>query len=207
MTDILYSLYLLPLNISVKINIKIIPLQHWKMKRESIKRTQWGFTRRHTIERKRLTANWCSSKVTADGDCSHEIKRCLLLGRKAVINLGSVLKSRDMTLLTMVHLVKSMVFPVVRYGCELDHKEAKHQRIDAFQLWCWKKFLESPLDSKEIKPVHAKENQPWIFIGRTDAEAEAPTIGHLMWRANSFAKTLMLGNIEGKRRWGQQSIR
>ena len=73
----------------------------------------------------------------------------------------------------MVHLVKSMVFPVVRYGCELDHKEAKHQRIDAFQLWCWKKFLESPLDSKEIKPVSLKGNQPWIFIGGTDSEAEA----------------------------------
>jgi len=116
MTDIFYSLYLLPPNISVKINI--IPLQHWKMKRESIKRTQWGFTWRHTIERKRLTANWCSSKITADGDCNHEIKRHLLLGRKVMTNLDSVLKSRDITLPTKVRLVKAMVFPVVRYGCE-----------------------------------------------------------------------------------------
>ena len=114
------------------------------------------------------------SKITADGNCSHEIKRCLLLGRKATTSLESILKSRDITLLTKVCLVKTMVFPVVMYGCEnCTIKKADHlQRIDAFELWCWRKTLESPLDSK-IKPVNPKGHQPWIFIGRTDAKAEA----------------------------------
>ena len=100
------------------------------------------------------------SKISADGDCSLEIKRCLLLGRKAMTNLDSVLQSRDITLQTKVHLVKAMVFPVVMYGCESwTIKTAECQRIDAFELWCWK-TLESPLDCKEIKPVHPKGNQP-----------------------------------------------
>ena len=100
------------------------------------------------------------SKITADGNCSHEIKRCLLLGRKAMTNVDSILKSRDITLLTKVCLVKTMVFPVVMYGCEnCTIKKADHlQRIDAFELWCWRKTLESPLDSK-IKPVNPKGNQ------------------------------------------------
>ena len=107
------------------------------------------------------------SKITAGGDCSHEIKRRLLLGRKVMTNLDSILKSRDITFLTNVCLVKAVVFPGVLYECE---KKAEHQRIDAFELWCWR-WLESPLDSKEIKPVNPKGNQPWIFIARTDAEA------------------------------------
>ena len=108
-------------------------------------------------------------KITADGDCSHEIKRPLLLGRKAITNLDSILKSRDITLLTNVCLVKTMVFPVVRYGCESwTIKKAEHWRIDAFELWCWRKTLESPLDCKEIKPVYLRGDQTWIFIGRTD---------------------------------------
>ena len=99
------------------------------------------------------------SKITADGDYSHEIKRCLLLARKAMTNLDSILKSRDITLPTKVHIVKAMVFPVVMYGCEnWTIKEAKHQRIDAFELWCWRRLL-SPLDCKEIQPVHPKINQ------------------------------------------------
>ena len=98
-------------------------------------------------------------KITADGDCSHEIKRCLLLGRKVMTDLDSILKSRDITLSTKVHLVKAMVFPVVMYGCESwTIKKAEHQRIDAFELWCWRR-LESPLDCKEIQPVHPKGNQ------------------------------------------------
>ena len=114
------------------------------------------------------------SKITADGDCSHEIKRRLLLGRKAMTNLDSIFKSRVITLPTKVHLVKAMVFPVVMYGCESwTIKKAGHQRIDAFELWCWKR-LERFLDSKEIQPVHPKRNQSWIFIGRTDADVEAP---------------------------------
>ena len=110
------------------------------------------------------------SKITAYGDWSHEIKRCLLLGRKTMANLGSILKSRDLSLPTNVHLVKAMAFPVM-YRCELDHK-AELRRIDAFELWCWRR-LESPLDWKEIQPVHPKGNQFWILIGRTDAEGEA----------------------------------
>ena len=117
------------------------------------------------------------SKITADGDCSHEIKRCLLLGRKAVTNLDSILKSRDITLPTKVHLVKAMVSPEVMYGCESwTIKKAECWRIDAFELWCWRSLLESSLDCKEIQPVHPKGNQSWIFIGRTDAETEAPIL-------------------------------
>ena len=116
------------------------------------------------------------SKITADGDCSHEIKRCLLLGRKIMTNLDSILKSRDITLPTKVRLVKAMVLPAVMYWCESwTIKKAEHQRIDAFELWCWRR-LESPLDCKEIHPVHPKGNQSWMFVGRTDAEAETPIL-------------------------------
>ena len=112
------------------------------------------------------------SKITADGECSHEIKRCLLLGRKVTTNLYSILKSRDITLPTKVRLVEAMVFPVAMYDCEsCTIKKAEHQRIDAFELWCWRR-LESPLDCKKIQWVHPKGNQSWIFIGRTDAKAE-----------------------------------
>ena len=114
------------------------------------------------------------SKITADGDCSHEIKRRLLLGRKVMTNLDSILKSRDITLLTKVRLVKAMVFTVVMYRCESwTVKKAEGRRIDAFELWCWR-TLESPLDCKEIQPVHPKGDQSWVFIGRTDVEAETP---------------------------------
>ena len=120
------------------------------------------------------------SKITEDGDCSHEIKTNLLLGRKIMTNLDSILKSRDITLPTKVCLVKGMVFPVVMYGCESwTIKKAECRRIDAFELWCWRR-LESPLDSKEIQPVHPKGDQSWVFIGRTDAEAETTIFGHLM---------------------------
>jgi len=112
------------------------------------------------------------SKITADGDWSHEIKRCLLLGRKAMTNIDSILKSRDITLPTKVCLVKAMVFPVVMYGCE----RWTVKKADAFELWFWEKTLESPLDSKEIQPVHPKGTQSWIFIGRADVEAETPIL-------------------------------
>ena len=114
------------------------------------------------------------SKITADGDCSHEIKRCLLLGRKVMTNLDSILKGRDITLPTKVHLVKAMVFPVVMYGCESwTVKKAERRRIDAFELWCWRRLLRA-LDCKEIQPVHSKRDQPWVFFGRNDAKAETP---------------------------------
>ena len=117
------------------------------------------------------------SKITVDGDCSHEIKRCLLLGRKAMTNLDSILKSRDITLPTKAHLVKAMVFPVVMYGCESwTIKKAEHRRIDAFELLVLEKTLESPLDCKEIQPVHSEGDQPWDFFGRNDAKAEAPVL-------------------------------
>ena len=142
------------------------------------------------------------SKITADGDCSHEIKRHLLLGRKVMTDLDSILKSRDITLPTKVHLIKAMIFPVVMYGCESwTVKKAEHRKIDALELWCWRS-LESPLDCKEIQPVHPEGDQSWVFTGRADAEAEMPILCHLMRRADSFEKTLMLGKIEGRRRRG-----
>ena len=114
------------------------------------------------------------SNITANDDCSHEIKRCLLLGSKAMTNLESVLKRRDVTLLTKVRVVKTMVFPVVMCGCESwTINKAEHRRTDAFKLWCWIRLLKSPLHSKEIQPVNPKGNQSRIFIGRTDAEAQA----------------------------------
>ena len=117
-----------------------------------------------------------NSKVTSDGNYSHEIKRHLLLGRKFMTNLNSILKSKDITLPTQVHPVKVMVFPVVMYGCKSwTIKKAECQNTDAFELWCWRRLL-VPLDCKEIKPVNPKGNQFWIFIGRTDAKAEAPIL-------------------------------
>ena len=119
------------------------------------------------------------SKINADGDCSQELKRRLLLGRKVMTNLDSIFKSRDITLPTKVHLGKAMVFPVVMYGCESwTIKKTECQRIDAFEMWCWRRLLKSPLDCKEIQPVNPQGNQSWIFNGRTDAEAEAPIFGH-----------------------------
>ena len=116
------------------------------------------------------------SKSTADDDCSHEIKRCLLLGRKVMTNLDSILKSRDSALPTKACLVKAMVFLVVMYGCESwTVKKAERRRIDAFELWCWRR-LESPLDCKEIQPVHSRGDQSWMFVGRNDAKAETPIL-------------------------------
>ena len=148
---------------------------------------------------------YLGSKITANGDCSHEIKRRLRLGRKAMTNLGSILKSRDITLWTKIGLVKAMVFPVVIYGCESwTIKKAEH--------WCiWtvvlEKTLESLLDCKEIKPVNPKGNQSWIFIERTDLKLKLQYFVHLMRRTDSFEKTLMLGKIEGRRRGGRQRMR
>ena len=139
------------------------------------------------------------SKITADGDCSLNIKRHLLHGRKTMINLDSMLKSRDVTFTTKVHLVKAMVFLLVMYECESwTIKKAGCWRIDAFKLW-YRRRLESPLDSKEIKPVNPKGNQPWIFIGRTDAEAEAP----ILWPPD--AKSQLTGKVpDAGKSWGQE---
>ena len=117
------------------------------------------------------------SKITSVGDCSHEIKKCLLLGRKAMTNLDSMLKSRDLTLPTKVHLVKAIVFPVVMYECESwTIKKAECRRIDTFELCCWRRLFKSPLDCKEIQPVHSEGDQPWAFFGRNDAKAETPVL-------------------------------
>jgi len=133
------------------------------------------------------------SKITADGDCSLEIKRRLLLGRKVMTNLYSTLKS--ITLSTKVRLIKATVFPVVTYRCESwTIKKAECRRIDAFELCCWRRLLKSPLDCKEIKPVHPKGNQSWIFIGRTDVEAETPILwppdakNWLIWKDHDVGK-------------------
>ena len=115
-------------------------------------------------------------EITVDGDWSHELKRCLLLGGNVITNLDSILKSRDITLVTKVHLVKAMAFPVFMYRCELEHKEGWALKNWCFRIVVLEKTLESPLDSKEIKPVNPKGNPPWIFIGRTDAEAEVPIL-------------------------------
>ena len=117
------------------------------------------------------------SRITADGDCSHEIKRRLFLARKVMTNLDSILKSRDITLPTKVHLLKAMVFPVVMYGCESwTIKKAECPRIDAFELWCWRRLFKSPLECKEIQAVHPKGDLSWVFTGRTDVEAETPIL-------------------------------
>ena len=147
------------------------------------------------------------SKITTDGDCSHEIKRRLLLGRKVMTNLDSILKSRDIILPTKICLVKAMVFPVVMYGCELDCEESWVPKN-----WClWtvvlEKTVESPLDCKEIQPVYPKGDPSWVLIGRTDAEAETPILWHLVWRVDSLEKTLILGGIGGRRRRGRQRMR
>ena len=128
------------------------------------------------------------SKITADGDCSHEIKRCLLLGRKAMTNLDSILKSRDITLLTKVHLVKAMVFPVVMYGCKSwTIKKAEHLKIDALELWCWRRLLRIPWTARSSNQSILKEISREYSFGRTDAEAETP----ILWPP--YVKSLLIG--------------
>ena len=143
------------------------------------------------------------SKITADGDCSHEIKRLLLLGRKAMTNLDSILKSRDITLPTKVGLVKAKVFPVVKNGCESwAIKKAERQRIDAIELGCWRRLLRVPLNYKEIQPVHPKGISPEYALEGLMLKLKLQYFDHLMQRTNSLEKTLMLGKIEGRRRKG-----
>ena len=141
------------------------------------------------------------SKITADGDCSHEIKRCLLLGRKAMTNLDSILKSRDITLPTKVHLVKAMVFPVVTYRCESwTVKKTERRRIDAFELWCWRRLLRVPWTARRSNQSILKEISPEYSWEGPMLKLKLQYVGHLMRRADSFEKTLMLGKIEGGRR-------
>ena len=148
------------------------------------------------------------SKITANGDCSQEVKRRLLLGDKAMTNLGSILKSRDITLPTKFHLVKAMVFPVVMYGCESwTIKRADHLRIDAFELWCWRKLLRIPWTSRRSNQSILRKINPEYSLEGLMLKLKLQYFGHLMWRTDSLEKTLMLGKIEGRRRRGQQRMR
>ena len=148
------------------------------------------------------------SKITADGDCSHEIKRRLLLGRKVMTNLDSILKSRDITLPTKVCQVKAMVFPVVIYGWETwTIKKAERRRIDAFELWCWSRLLRVPWTVRRSNQSILKEISPGCSLEGLMLKMKLQYFGHLMRRADSFEKTLVLGTIEGRRRRGQQRIR
>ena len=150
------------------------------------------------------------SKITADGDCSHEIKRHLLLGRKSMTNLHGILKSRDITLPTKVRLVKAMVFPVVIYGCESwTMKKAERRRIDAFELmlWCWRRLLRVPWTARRSDQSILKEISPRCSLKGLTLKLKLQYFGHLMQRADSFEKTLMLGKIEGRRRSGLQRMR
>ena len=147
-------------------------------------------------------------KITADGDCSHEIKRCLLLGRKVMTNLDSIFKSRDITLPTKVRLVKFMVFPVVMYGCESwTVKKAECQRIDAFELWCWRRLLRVPWTARRSNQCILKEVSPGCSLEELMLKLKLQYFGHIMWRVDSLEKTLMLGRIGGRRRRGQQRMR
>ena len=148
------------------------------------------------------------SKITADGDCSHEIKGHLLLGRKTVTNLDSILESRDITWPTQVLLVKALVFPVVMYGCEnWTIKKAERPRIDAFELWCWRRLLRVPGTARKSNQSILKEVNPEYSLEGLMLKLKFQYFGHLMWRADSFEKTLMLGIIEGRRKRGWQRMR
>ena len=147
-------------------------------------------------------------KITADSDCSHEIKRLLLLGRKVMTNLDSILKSRDITLPTKVWLVKAMVFSMVMYGCESwTVKKAECQRIDAFDLWCWRRLLRVPWTARRSNQSILKEISPGCSLEGLMLKLKLQYFCHLMWRADSFEKTLMLGKIEGRRGRGRQRMR
>jgi len=148
------------------------------------------------------------SKITADGECSHEIKRCLLLGRKVMTNLDSILKSRDISLLTKVCLVKAMVFPVVTDGCESwTIKKAERRRIDAFKLWCWRRFLRVPWPARRANQSILKEICPEYSLEGPMLKLKLQYFGHVMQRTDWLEKTLMLGKIDGRRRRGRQRMR
>ena len=148
------------------------------------------------------------SKITAGSDCSHEIKRHLLLGRKVMTNQDSIFKSRDITLPTKVRLLKAMVFPVVMYGCESwTVKKAEHQRVDAFELWCWKRLLRVPWTARRSNQSILEETSPGCSLEGLMLKLKLQYFGHLMRRVDSLEKTLMLGGIGGRRRRGRQRMR
>ena len=151
---------------------------------------------------------WGGSKITEDGDCSHEIKRCLLPGRKVMTNLDSIFKSRDITLTTKVRLVKATVFPVVMYGCESwTVKKAERRRIDAFEVWCWRRLLRVPWTARRSNQSILKEISPGISLEGMRLKLKLQYFGHLIWRLDSLEKTLMVGGTGGRRRRGRQRMR
>ena len=151
---------------------------------------------------------WGGSKISADGDCSRAMKRHLLLGRKFMINPDSILKSRDITLPTKVCLVKAIVFPVVMYGCKnWTVKKAKHWRTGAFEVWCWRRLLRVPWTARRSNQSIQKELSPDYSLEGLMLKLKLQYFGHLMWRTDSFEKTLMLAKIEGRRRRGRQRVR
>ena len=157
---------------------------------------------------KQWQTNFLGFKITADGDCHHEIKRLLLLGRKVMSDLDSILKSRDITLTTKVNLVNPMVFPVVMYRCESwTMKKAEHQRIDVFELWCWRRLLTVPWTARRSSLSILKEISPEYSLEGLMLKVRLQYIGHLMQRTDSFEKTLILEKIEGRRRQGRQRMR
>ena len=184
----------LKLNIQKSKIMASSPITSWQIDRETVE-TLADFILR-------------GSKITADGDYSLEIKRHLLFARKAMTNLDNILKSRDITLPTKVHLVKAMVFPVVMYGCESwTIKKAEHRRIDAFVQWCWRILLRVPWNARRSNQAILMEISPKYSLERMMLELKLQYFGHLMWRTNSFEKTLMLGKTEGWRRRGWQRMR
>ena len=174
-------------------NFSLVPSPHgnrWGNSGNSVRLYFWG------------------SKITADGDCSHEIKRRLLLERRVMTSLDSILKSRDITLPTKVHLVKAMVFPVVMYGCESwTVKKTERWKIDAFELWCWRRLLRVPWTARRSNQSILKEISPGCSLKGLMLKLELQYFGHLMWRVDSLEKTLMLGGIGGRRRRGRQRVR
>ena len=170
------------------------PITSWQIEGETVETTTDFF--------------FLGSKITADGECSREIKRCLFLRRKAMTNLSSILKSRDSTLPTKVHLVKAMVFPVVMYGCESwTIKKAEHWRIDAFELWCWRRLLRVPWTARRSNQFILKEISPEYSLEGLMLKLKLQHFGHLMPGTDSVEKTLMLGRIKGRRRRGWQRMR
>ena len=148
------------------------------------------------------------SKITADGDCSHKIKRHMLLGRKVMTNLDNIFKSRDITLPTKVCLVKAMVFPVIMYGCESwTVKKAEHRRTDTFEVWCWRRLLRVPWTARRSNQSILKEINPWISLEGMMLKLKLQYFGHLVWRVDSLEKTLMMGGIGGRRRRGWLRMR
>ena len=154
------------------------------------------------------TLFWWDSKITADGDCSHEIKRCLLLGRKVMTKLDSIFKCRAITLPTKIHLVKAIIFPVVMYRCESwTTKKTERRRIDAFELWCWRRLLKVPWTARRSNQSILMEISSEYSLEGLMLKLKLQFFGHLMWRADSFENILMLEKIEGRRRRGRQRMR